>query len=80
MQIFTLPTIGKIVFMLAMISPIILFGAGLYHTVTKREDFVESLRKSYFTVTGFPEFDEEPPAGARVLLLLHILGISAFAG
>jgi|LauGreDrversion2_5_1035112.scaffolds.fasta_scaffold26933_1 hypothetical protein len=80
MQIFTFPTIGKIVFMLALVAPIIVLGAGLYHSVTQREDFIASLKKSYYTVTGFPEFEEEPPAGAKVLLLLHVLGISAFAG
>lgn len=65
---------------MAVTTPIVLLGAGLYHYVTRREEFIESLQKSYYTVTGFPEFDDEPPAGGRVLLLLHVLGISAFAG
>ena len=82
LQVFSLPTIGKLVFMLAVTSPIVLLGAALYHIVTQRqrEEFSASLAKSYYTVTGFPEFQEEPPAGGRVLMLLHILGVSTFAG
>ena len=48
--------------------------------MTQRTLFSESLAKSYYTVTGFPEFEEEPPNGGKVLMLLHILGVSAFAG
>ncbi|GAX80733.1 hypothetical protein CEUSTIGMA_g8168.t1 [Chlamydomonas eustigma] len=79
LKLFSLPTIGKLAFLLVFTVPIILVGGSLYNVAAGTESWTEGFHKVYHTVTGFPEVEEESMWAKQLMSILNYVGMFAVA-
>eukprot|EP00798_Chlamydomonas_sp_ICE-L_P010829 gene10829-16915_t len=81
LQVFSLPTTGKLWAVFAVGAPVVFLGGWAYRLVTG-ESWGDSVAKSYFTLNNVPGMDcttDENPMGGFVLNCIHIFSLFTFA-
>lgn len=81
LQVFTLPTTGKLWAVLGIGAICTFLGAAIYR-IASGSDWGDAIGKTYFTLNNVPGMDctsDDTPRGTLVLNLIHILSLFTFA-